>query len=157
MKVFEKVNVIWGAIATIGVSLLGQYWFLFFAFLVLNVVDYATGFIKAKFYEKNESSAIGAKGILKKVAYWIIIDIAFFVANCFSRMGKAIDINLSFMILFGWFTLATYMINEIRSILENCVVMGVKVPGYLIKGLEITERLINSRANMEKEDDEREE
>ena len=63
---FDKINVIYGLIATIGVALFGKYWFLFAGFLILNVIDYATGYCKARFYKKNESSAIGAKGILKK-------------------------------------------------------------------------------------------
>ena len=80
---FDKINVIYGLIATIGVALFGKYWFLFAGFLILNVIDYATGYCKARFYKKNESSAIGAKGILKKVCYWIVIGLAFFISTCF--------------------------------------------------------------------------
>lgn len=149
MKVLEKSNVIWGAIATFLASIFGQYWFLFFGFLVLNIVDYVTGVIKAKLYEKNESSAVGAKGILKKVMYWVVIGIAFFVSECFVQFGEVIGINLHFLILLGWFVLASYMINEIRSILENCVVMGINVPDFLIKGMDITEKLINSKTENE--------
>ena len=58
--------------------------------------------------------------------------------------------NLSFLILFGWFTLASYVVNEIRSILENCVVMGINIPEFLIKGLDITQKLINSKTEEEK-------
>ena len=50
MKEFDKVNMIYGAIAAIGVAILGKYWFLFAGFLILNVIDYATGFVKAKYY-----------------------------------------------------------------------------------------------------------
>ena len=130
MKEFDKVNVIYGVIATMGVALFGKYWFLFFGLLVLNAVDYITGYCKAKFYKKNESSAIGAKGILKKVWYWIVIGMAFFVSMSFVHMGEIIGINLSFVQLFGWFTLATYLINEVRSILENLVEMNVRVPAF---------------------------
>lgn len=147
MKVMEKSNVIWGAIATFFAAILGQYWFLFVGFLVLNAVDYATGIIKAKFYQKNESSAVGAKGILKKVMYWVVIGIAFFVSDCFIRFGEILGLNLNFLLLLGWFVLASYVINEIRSILENCVVMGINVPEFLIKGLDITQKLMNSKTD----------
>ena len=63
MKGFDKVNMFYGLIATIGAAVFGKYWFLFFGFLVLNVADYGTGWWKAKHYKKNESSAVGAKGI----------------------------------------------------------------------------------------------
>ena len=149
MKVLEKSNVIWGVAATLLATVFGQYWFLFVGFLVLNVVDYATGVIKAKFYQKNESSAVGAKGILKKVMYWVVIGIAFFVSDCFIKFGDILGLNLGFLILFGWFTLASYVVNEIRSILENCVVMGINVPEFLIKGLDITQKLMNSKTDGE--------
>lgn len=149
MKVLEKTNIIWGAVATFLAAVFGQYWFLFVGFLVLNIVDYATGVIKAKFYQKNESSAVGAKGILKKVMYWVVIGIAFFVSDCFIKFGDILGLNLSFLILFGWFTLASYVVNEIRSILENCVVMGINVPEFLIKGLDITQKLMNSKTDGE--------
>lgn len=151
MKEFDKVNMIYGATAAIGVAILGKYWFLFAGFLILNVIDYVTGYCKAKFYNKNESSAIGAKGIFKKVWYWVVIGLAFFISTCFSYMGETIGINLSFVQLFGWFTLATYMINEIRSILENLVEMNVKVPQFLITGLEITQKLIDSKTDIKEE------
>ena len=156
MKEFDKINVIYGAVATVGVAIFGKYWFLFAGFLILNVIDYATGYCKAKFYEKNESSAIGAKGIVKKVWYWLVIGLAFFISYCFVYMGELIGIDLSFMQLFGWFTLATYLVNEIRSILENLVQMNVRVPGFLIAGLAVTQKLIDSKTQFETEEEEEE-
>ena len=145
MKGFDKVSMIYGFVATIGVAIFGKYWFLFAGFLLLNFVDYLTGYCKAKFYNKNESSAIGAKGIFKKVFYWVVIGVAFFVSYCFVYMGEIIGINLEFVQLFGWFTLATYLINEIRSILENLVEMKVKVPSFLVNGLDIAQKLLDAR------------
>lgn len=156
MKEFDKINVIYGAVATVGVAIFGKYWFLFAGFLILNVIDYATGYCKAKFYEKNESSAIGAKGIVKKVWYWVVIGLAFFISYCFVYMGELIGIDLSFMQLFGWFTLATYLVNEIRSILENLVQMNVRVPGFLIAGLAVTQKLIDSKTQFDTEEEEEE-
>lgn len=147
MKGFDKINMFYGLIATIGVAIFGKYWFLFAGFLVMNVIDYVTGYCKAKFYNKNESSAIGAKGILKKVFYWVVIGLAFFISFCFVGMGETIGVNLSFVQLFGWFTLATYLINEIRSILENLVEMNVKVPVFLVTGLAVAEKLLEAKTN----------
>lgn len=144
MKLLDKVNIAWGAFTTLMTALLGEYWFLFLSFLVLNIVDYVTGLIKARMYGV-ESSAIGAKGIVKKVSYWIVVGIAFFMAFCFAQMGDIIQIDLSFMPILGWFTLATYIINELRSILENCVQMGITVPSYLTKGLDVASRVIADR------------
>lgn len=149
----DKINMIYGLIATIGVALFGKYWFLFAGFLILNVIDYVTGYCKAKFYNKNESSAIGAKGIVKKVWYWVVIGLAFFISTCFVYMGETIGVDLSFVQLFGWFTLATYLINEIRSILENLVEMNVKVPQFLIAGLDITQKLLDTKTEIKESEE----
>ena len=149
----DGVNVVYGMIVTLVAALFGKYWFLFLGFLVLNVVDYATGFIKAKYYNKNESSAVGAKGVFKKVWYWVVIGLAFFISHCFVYMGEVIGINLSFVQLFGWFTLVTYLINEIRSILENLVEMNVNVPGFLVAGLDVTQKLLDAKTEIKEQEE----
>ena len=149
MKFLEKVNVLYGLFATFAAAIFGKYWFLFAGFLICNVIDFITGWVKSKFYTHTESSAVGAKGILKKVFYWLVIGLAFFISHSFQHMGEVMGINLSFVILFGWFTLATYLINEIRSILENLVEMNVEVPAWLVKGLAVTKKLIDNKANAE--------
>ena len=147
-----KVNMYYGAIVTVMTAIFGQYWFLFAGFLVLNVLDYITGICKAKFFKKNESSAAGARGIVKKVGYWFVIGIAFFIAFCFTYMGEMVGIDLAFVQLFGWFTLASYLINEVRSVLENLVEMDVKVPKFLLMGLDIAEKLLKAKTSVEIEE-----
>lgn len=149
----NTTNIIYGVIATIGVALFGKYWFLFLGFFIANLLDYSTGFIKAKFYLKNESSAVGAKGIFKKVWYWVVICIAFFISMVFRDMGHLLGIDLTFVILFGYFTLATYLINELRSILENIVAMGAPVPSFLIAGLDIVNKKVEDLTSSNKESD----
>ena len=82
---------------------------------------------------------------MKKLGYWVIIAVAFLVANVFVHMGTDIlHVDLSFLMMVGWFTLACLMVNEARSILENLVECGYDVPNVLIKGLAVTDKLINS-------------
>ncbi len=135
-KILNKINTTWGASVAALSALLGDFWYLFAAFLVLNTVDYITGIIKAKVYHK-ENSARGLRGIIKKVGYWVVIALAFFISFSFENMGNIIGVNLGFMKMMGWFTLATFIINEIRSILENLVILQVDVPKFLTKGLEV--------------------
>ena len=146
MKVMtEKANLFWGGVATVMAAVFGKYWFLFVGFLVLNVIDFMTGWAKAKFWTKTDSSAIGAKGVAKKVSYWVIIGIAFFMAYGFTQLGDVLGYNLSFMLLLGWFVLASYIINEIRSITENFVQMGFWVPAVLKTGLDVTQKLMDAK------------
>ena len=143
-KILCKINSIWGLLITALSSLFGQFWYLFAIFLFLNATDYITGIIKAKIYHI-ESSCKGLKGIIKKFGYWIVIALSFFIALSFENMGRIIDIDLSCTRFLGWFTLATFIINEIRSVLENLVILGVEIPPFLTYGLEIASKAIEHK------------
>ena len=142
-KILDTYNVIVGSAVTVLAAIFGSNWYLFIFFLVFNVFDYVTGLMKARKLKK-ESSSVGLAGIIKKLGYWIIIATAFLTAYALTALGKDIlNIDLSFLTLLGWFTLACLMINEVRSILENLVEYGLNIPYVFIKGLAVTERLLN--------------
>lgn len=144
-KAFDSVNVAYGAVVGFLSLVFGEHWILFAGFLFLNAVDFATGTYKAHLTHEL-SSAAGFNGAMRKVFYWVVIGIAFFVAHAFVEMGDVIGVKLDFVVLFGWFTLCTYIVNEIRSILENMVEIGVEVPEFLIKGLAVTKKLMEARS-----------
>ena len=135
-KVVNKINLLWGGCTVLLSGIFGDHWYLFAAFLILNIVDYVTGILKAKYFGV-ENSCEGLKGIIKKLGYWVCIAIGFFLSVGFVEVGTIIGVDLGFTQLFGWFTLATFIINEIRSILENLVLMEVEIPSFIIKGLEV--------------------
>lgn len=142
-KILDTYNLVVGGIVTLLVAIFGKYWYLLAIFLILNLLDYITGYMKARKLKK-ESSSVGLAGIIKKLGYWIIIATAFLTAYALTALGKDIlHIDLSFLALLGWFTLACLLINEVRSILENLVEYGLNVPYVLIKGLAVTEQLLN--------------
>ena len=145
-KIIHKMNTLWGAAVALLASVFGEFWFLFAAFFVLNVIDYITGIAKARF-SHTENSNKGLKGIVKKVGYWVVIALAFFIALSFETMGSNIGVNLEFVVMLGWFTLATFIINEIRSILENLVIIGVDVPQFLINGLEVAADAVKTKTD----------
>lgn len=142
----NKVNVFAGGIVAVLAGVFGQYWFLFAGFLTANVVDWLTGWYAAR-NAKEESSKIGAKGIVKKVWYWVVIAMAFYISFAFEKMGATVGINLSFLNAVGWFVLASYLVNEFRSILENLLRLGVNITPFLVKGLAVTDKLIDATAD----------
>lgn len=148
MRFADKYNTIVGGIVAIASAIFGVYWYLFAGYLLLNVLDWLTGWYKSRRLGR-ESSKTGLKGILKKMGYWVIILVAFLMPELFISLGKdVLGINLDFLMLFGWFTLACLLVNEIRSILENLVECGYAVPEFLIKGLAVTEKLIHAGADI---------
>ena len=149
---FDKIDAFLGAIVSILTYILGEHWILFALFLALNVADYITGSIKAKVNGKINSK-IGSIGIIKKFGYWIMILISFGASSIFIEIGEIINVNLSITKLLGWFVLATLIINELRSILENFVEAGFVVPKILTKGLEVAEKAVDEITNIEDGED----
>lgn len=143
-SILHKTNFMYGAAVAALAAVFGEYWFLFAGFLAMNVIDWLTGWYVARI-EKRECSAIGLQGILKKVFYWIVIAIAFYIGYAFEKMGLVLGIPLKFMNFVGFFVLASFLVNETRSILENVVQIDPSyVPEFLIRGLKITNDLLQN-------------
>ena len=144
----DKYNAIVGALVAILTYVFGKHWYLFAGYLLLNVVDWVTGWMKSRLAGK-ENSQKGLTGIIKKVGYWIMILVAFLMGALFIKMGELIGIDLQVTTLLGWFVLASLIINEIRSILENFVEAGYNPPTILTKGLSVASKLIDEATDTE--------
>ena len=144
LNYIDSYNAIVGGIVTFLTIFLGENWILFVLFLLFNVIDFITGWMKARMTKK-ENSIKGFKGVIKKLGYWLIILVSFSTSVLFIEIGEVLKIDLSITTMLGWFVLASLAINEIRSIIENIVECGYKVPQILIKGLDIANKAINKK------------
>ena len=147
----DGYNVIVGTVVAVLSYILGEHWILFVAFLLLNIADWITGWMKSRIAGRENSTA-GWKGVLKKLGYWLMIMVAFGASAVFIEIGNTIGIDLGITTLLGWFVLASLLINEIRSIVENFVEAGFNVPRILITGLEVADKIVNKEDADETED-----
>lgn len=151
MKAFDFVdsyNALVGAIITFLTMIFGEHWFLFAFFLILNIIDWITGWMKSRMAGK-ENSVKGWQGVLKKLGYWLMIAFGFGIAACLIEVGSTIGIDLQITTVLGWFVLASLIVNEARSIVENFVEAGFNVPMVLQEGLEVADKLINKENESE--------
>ncbi len=149
--IIDAYNAVVGTIIAVLSYILGEHWWLFLAFLLLNIADWLTGWMKSRMAGK-ENSMKGWKGVLKKLGYWIMIMVGFGASAIFIEVGQVIGIDLGITTLLGWFVLASLLINEIRSILENFVEAGFNVPIILIKGLEVADKIVNKEEDKDETD-----
>ena len=146
--IIDGYNVIVGTVVAVLSYILGEHWILFVAFLLLNVADWLTGWMKSRINQK-ENSVKGWQGVLKKLGYWLMVMVAFGVSAVFIEIGKAIGVDLGITTLLGWFVLASLLVNEVRSICENFVEAGLHVPVNLINGLEVADKIVNKDSEKE--------
>jgi toxin secretion/phage lysis holin len=92
-----------------------------YALIAFVVVDYITGVLRA-IVEKQLSSRIGAKGIAKKVAIFLVVGVGHLAdAYLFGGEGAALRTAVVFF----------YIANEGVSLLENATAIGLPVPDKL--------------------------
>lgn len=146
LPIIDKINAIYGAFVVFISYILGDHWTLFAAYLALNVIDYISRMIASKINRKS-NSAKGAKGIFKKIGYWLMICVAFMMSSVFIEIGETIGVDLHVTSILGWFVLAAFIVNEFRSIIENFVEAGYNVPKFLTKSLEVANRVLEDSEN----------
>ena len=98
---------------------------LLYALLAMIIIDYATGVIAA-IVEKRLSSAIGFKGIAKKICILLIVATGHIIGCCVLGKGETCrDMIVGFFIM-----------NEGISVLENGIKIGLPVPQKFKEMLE---------------------
>ena len=117
-KIFNWISIIGGTVSGLAVSFFGGLDKIMIALLVLIVLDYATGILKA-IYNKQLSSEIGFKGIIKKVVLLVVVGVSVLVQNNFG-----IPAIREIVIMF-------FVTNEAISLLENASQMGVPISDKL--------------------------
>lgn len=138
----DYYNAFFGGIIAILTMIFGEHWYLFALFLILNIADWITGWMKSRIMKK-ENSMKGWQGVLKKLGYWLMIIVAFAVSTGLIEIGTVLGIDLQVTTLLGWFVLASLIVNEARSICENFVEAGYNVPKILSNGLAVADKIIN--------------
>lgn len=142
MNYMDTYNAIVGGIVAVLSFVFGEHWILFAIFLLFNVADWITGWMKSRMAGK-ENSMKGWQGVLKKLGYWLMILVAFAASAVFIEIGNTLGMDLGVTTLLGYFVLASLLVNELRSILENFVEAGYNVPTVLVKGLEVADKVVN--------------
>lgn len=115
-KIFNSVSVVSGIIGGGAAYWLGGWDTLLWTLLTFIILDYVTGVIKG-IYQKNLSSEISFRGLLKKVVIIIMV----VVANSLQKLlGDSVPLR-EIVIVF-------YIANEGISLLENSAVLLPDMP-----------------------------
>lgn len=132
-KILQALSAAAGAVAGFFTGMPPLIWVL----LGMISLDYMTGILCGlmKKSPKTEgggiSSSVARDGILKKVQILIVVLVAVLVDYAVS-MGAGIEFAAVTGATCLWF-----IASEGMSIIENAATMGVKVPGVLLKALEV--------------------
>lgn len=118
------INDITSVILTTFVYLVGGFDIAIQSLLIVIVIDYLTG-IASAIYNKELSSKIGFKGIIKKFCYLLVVALSVIIDNLLGQSGLIRSLVIYF-----------FVANDGLSIIENMAEMDVKLPQKLIDALE---------------------
>ena len=118
------INNIISVILTTIVYLLGGIDIAIQSLLIVIVIDYLTG-IASAIYNKELSSKMGFKGIIKKFSYLLVVALSVVIDNLLGQSGLIRSLVIYF-----------FVANDGLSIIENMAEMNVKLPQKLIDALE---------------------
>ena len=118
------MNDVIAVICTTTIYLLGGYDIALQSLIIVIIIDYITGLASA-IYNKELSSKIGLKGILKKFSYLCIVALSVVIDRITGQSGLIRNLVIYF-----------FVANDGLSVIENLAEMGVKLPTKLVDSLE---------------------
>lgn len=121
-----------GVITSLLVSALGVWDSAIITLTIFIVADFITGLMVASFFKKSPkskngalSSAIGFKGICKKVMIYLFVVV-----------GYRIDLMLGTDYIRNAVIIG-FIVNELISLTENAGLMGVPLPSIILKSIDL--------------------
>lgn len=118
------INDVASVILTTFVYLVGGFDIAIQSLLIVMVIDYLTG-IASAIYNKELSSKVGFKGIIKKFCYLLVVALSVVIDNLLGQSGLIRSLVIYF-----------FVANDGLSIIENMAEMNIKLPEKLIDALE---------------------
>ena len=121
MRVWKIIEMIFAAIGGLAASLLGGFDGILMALITVTAIDYVTGILTA-IVQKKLSSAIGYRGIIRKVAMFLLVGVADLIDRSLLNLSVGGGEILRDVVI------CFFLINECLSIMENAALIGLPIP-----------------------------
>lgn len=114
-------------------SLLGVLYIPVLLLVSCNIIDYATGLMAAKYRDDGTISSYKSfRGIAKKVSMWLLVVVGTIIDQLILYASDTTGITMPFTFLISCIVAIWLTCNELISILENIIDIGVQVPAFLL-------------------------
>lgn len=145
----DKVKVTVVAVVSALMGWLGILAVPVFLLVLCNVIDYGTGICAAKYRNDTISSYKGIRGIIKKVCLWLLIGVGAIIDTLINYAVECAGIAITIPFIAATVVAVWLIVNEIISILENMVDIGVELPPFLMPIVKNIKKQVEDKANLE--------
>lgn len=132
----ENINTIKAIVTWVAAflsALLGTLYIPVLLMILCNIIDYATGLMAAKNRpDGGISSYRSIKGIKKKISMWLLVVVGAVMDQLLLYASQTIGIKIPVTFLIACVVAIWIICNEIISILENMIDIGIQIPSFLL-------------------------
>lgn len=133
MENINTIKAIVTGVAAFLSALLGTLYIPVLLMILCNIIDYATGLMAAKNRpDGGISSYRSIKGIKKKVSMWLLVVVGAIMDQLLLYASQTIGIKIPVTFLIACVVAIWLICNEIISILENMIDIGIQIPSFLL-------------------------
>ena len=118
-----------------------------------NLVDYITGLLAAPYRTETVSSYKGIRGIIKKVCMWLLVLIGAWVDILINYAVECAGVAITIPFIVATIVAVWLVVNEIISILENMIDIGVKMPPFLLPVVRYIKKQVEDKATITDKED----
>ena len=151
----EKVKIVVIAALSALMSWLGILAVPVLLLVLCNVIDYITGLVAAKYRTEAITSDRGLRGIIKKVCMWLLIGIGAMIDTMLNYGVEYIGMTFTLPFIVATVVAVWLLVNEIISILENMIDIGVDMPPFLLPLIKNIKKQVEDKAGVTTENEER--
>ncbi len=116
--------------------------------VISNLIDYATGLVAIPNRGEKVNSYKSFRGIAKKICMWLLVGVGAMIDKLLLYAGETVGITLPFTFLIACVVAVWLICNEIISILENMVDIGVKIPPFLTPLVKNIKKQVEDKATI---------
>lgn len=151
----DKAKIMTTTITSALASLLGALYVPVLLMVVCNIIDYITGLMAAKYRNDGISSYKSMRGITKKVAMWLLVVVGSVIDSLIFYSTQTIGFEYPFKFLVACVVAIWIVCNEIISILENMIDIGVTIPPFIMPLVKMIKEQTEEKMTFDdnKEDD----
>ena len=153
VKAMEKAKVMVIAALSALMSWLGILAVPVFLMVGCNVIDYITGIWAAKYRTENVNSYKGIRGIIKKVCMWLLVVIGAWIDILVNYAIACAGVEISLPFVVATIVAVWLVVNEMISILENMIDIGVRMPPFLLPVVKYIKKQVEEKAAVSGEEE----
>ena len=150
MNAISYIKAFVTAVTSMLASMLGILWVPVYLMVMCNVIDYATGLAASG--HRNDggiSSYKSIRGVIKKVTMWLLVGVGGIIDQLLIYASDAIGYQLPFTYLVACVVAIWIICNELISILENMIDIGINIPPFLMPIVDKLKTTIEKAGNAE--------